>query len=74
MMALVDDGYDDGDDGNGDDGDGADGDGADEHLLGGQLFQGRQNSPPKCHKIVSIKTPDFYQVSNGSIRNAGCSN
>ena len=68
MMALVDDGYDDGDDGNGDDGDGADGDGADEHLLGGQLFQGRQNSPPKCHKIVSIKTPD------GSIRNAGCSN
>ena len=32
MMALVDDGYDDGDDGNGDDGDGADGDGADEHL------------------------------------------
>ena len=37
---------------NGDDGDG---DGADEHLLGGQLFQGRQNSPPKCHKIVSIK-------------------
>ena len=67
MMALVDDGYDDGDGGNGDDGDGADGDGADEHLLGGQLFQGRQNSPPKCHKIVSIKTPDFYQALNDSI-------
>ena len=64
MMALVDDGYDDGDDGNGDDGDG---DGPDEHSLGGQLFQGRQNSPPKIRKIVSIKAADFYQVSNGSI-------
>ena len=54
MMALVHDAYD-------------DGDGADEHLLGGQLFQGRQNSPPKSQKIVSIKTCDLYQVSNGSI-------
>ena len=62
MMALVDDGCDDGDNG-----DGADGDGADEHLLGGQLFQGRQSSPPKIHKIVPIKASDFYQVSNGSI-------
>ena len=62
MMALVDDGCDDGDNGGR-----ADGDGADEHLLGGQLFQGRQNSPPKSQKIVSIKTCDFYQVSNGSI-------
>ena len=62
MMALVDDGCDDGDNG-----DGADGDGADEHLLCGQLFQGRQNSPPKSQKIVAIKTSDFYQVSNGSI-------
>ena len=44
-----------------------DGDGADEHLLGGQLFRGRQNSPPKIRKIVSIKASDFYQVSNGSI-------
>ena len=72
MMALVHDAYDDGDDGNGDDGDsddgdGADSDGADEHLLGGQLFQGRQSSPPKIHKIVPIKASDFYQVSNGSI-------
>ena len=66
MMALVDDSY--------DDGDGADSDGSDEHLLGGQLFQGRQNSPPKIRKIVSIKASDFYQVSNGSIWNAGCSN
>ena len=72
MMALVHDAYDDGDDGDGDDGDsddgdGADSDGADEHLLGGQLFQGRQNSPPKSQKMVIIKTCDFYQVSNGSI-------
>ena len=69
MMALVHDAYDDGDgdDGDSDDGDGADTDGADEHLLGGQLFQGRQNSPPKSHKIVSTKTSYFYQVSNGSI-------
>ena len=67
MMAFVDDGYDDGDDGHGADGDGADSDGDDEHLLGGQLFQGRQNSPPKIRKIVSIKASDLYQVSNGSI-------
>ena len=45
MMALVHDAYDDGDDGDGDDSDGAD-----EHLLGGQLFQGRQSSPPKIQK------------------------